>query len=453
MKVTHESTGELTATVKIEVSPSDYKEQVNKVLKDYQRKANVPGFRPGKVPFGMIKKMYGSGVFAEELNKLLSDSLNNYIADNKIDIIGQPLPNDDRTPQFEGNEEEKDLEFYFDLGLMPDFKVDLSENTAVDYCKVLVDDKMVENYMDDIARRNGKPINPDVSEAADMLKGEFAELTAEGILAENGHTCTNSFSTDQLLEETDKAKFTGLKVGDVVNFNPSKAVGNVTNVAKLLDLDKSDDIHLHADYCFTLQEITRTEPAAIDQELFNNVYPEGEVTSEADFRERIRKEAAVAFEADTDKQFMNDAIKKLIEDSKMVFPDDFMKRWLYDSNQGKLTRDQIDGDYDHFANSMKWQLIENRIIKEHEVEVTEQEIKEYIIGYFKPRNSEMEMDPEMVKRFDSIATTIMQNKEEARKINDKLYEQKLTALLKNKLKLVEKEVTYEEFITLATANH
>lgn len=452
MKVTHESTGELTATVKIEVSPSDYKEQVNKVLKDYQRKANVPGFRPGKVPFGMIKKMYGSGVFAEELNKLLSDSLNNYITDNAIDILGQPLANDERTPQFDGDEE-KDLEFYFDLGLMPQFNVDLSENTAVDYCKVLVDDKMVDNYMDDIARRNGKPINPEVSEAADMLKGEFAELTVEGQPAENGHTCTNSFSTDQLLEEADKAKFTGLKIGDVVDFNPSKAIGNVTNVYKLLDLDKADDAHLQADYRFTLQEITRTEPAAIDQELFDKVYPVGEVTSVEDFRERIRKEAAVAFEADTDKQFMNDAVKKLIDDSKMVFPDDFMKRWLHDNNQGKLTREQIEGDYDHFANSMKWQLIENRIIKEHEVSVSDQEIKDYIIGYFKPRNSEMEMDPEMVKRFDSIATTIMQNKEEVHKINDKLYEQKLTALLKNKLKLVEKKVTYEEFITLATANH
>jgi trigger factor len=452
MKVTHESTGELTATVKIEVSPSDYKEQVNKVLKDYQRKANVPGFRPGKVPFGMIKKMYGSGVFAEELNKLLSESLNNYITDNNIDILGQPLANDEKTPQFDGDEE-KDLEFYFDLGLMPEFKVDLSENTAVDYCKVIVDEKMVDNYMDDIARRNGKPTNPEVSEAADMLKGELAELNADGLLAENGHTCTNSLSTDQLLEEADKAKFTGLKVGDVVNFNPSKAIGNVTNVAKLLDLDKADDAHLQADYRFTLQEITRTEPAAIDQELFDKVYPVGEVKSVENFRERIRKEAAVAFETDTDKQFMNDAIKKLIEDSKMVFPDGFMKRWLYDNNQGKLTREQIEGDYEHFANSMKWQLIENRIIKEHEVAVTDQEIKDYIIGYFKPRNAEMEMDPEMVKRFDSIATTIMQNKEEVHKINDKLYEQKLTALLKSKLKLVEKEVTYEEFITLATANH
>jgi trigger factor len=452
MKVSHESTGELTATVKIEVSPSDYNEQVNKVLKDYQRKANVPGFRPGKVPFGMIKKMYGSGVFAEELNKLLSDSLNNYITDNNIDILGQPLANDERTPQFDGDEN-KELEFYFDLGLMPEFSVDLTENTAVDYLKVIIDDKMVDNYMDDIARRNGKPFNPEVSAAADMLKGEFAELTADGVLAENGHTCTNSFSTDQLAEDTEKAKFVGIKAGDSINFNPAKAIGNITNVSKLLDLDKADNEHLQADYRFTLQEISRTEPAAIDQELFNAVYPDGEVNSVDEFRERIRREAAVAFEADTDKQFMNDAVKKLIDDSHIELPNDFMKRWLFDNNQGKLTRDQIESDFDNFTNSMKWQLIENKIIREHNVMVSEQEIKEYIIGYFKPRNSDMEMDPEMVKRFDTIATTIMQNKDEVHKINDKLYEQKLISLLKSSLKLVEKEVTYEEFITLATANH
>jgi len=248
-------------------------------------------------------------------------------------------------------------------------------------------------------------------------------------------------------------KFIGLKAGDVVDFNPSKAIGNVTNVAKLLDLDKADDAQLQADYRFTLHEISRTEPAAIGQELFNKVYPAGEVTSVEDFRERIRREAGVAFEADTDKQFMNDAVKKLIDDSHMILPDDFMKRWLFDNNQGKLTHAQIETDYDNFANSMKWQLIENKIIREHDVVVTDQEIKDYIIGYFRPRNSETEIDPEMVKRFDSIATTIMQNKDEVHKINDKLYEQKLTALLKSTLKLVEKEVTYEEFITLASANH
>jgi trigger factor len=452
MKVSHESTGELTATVKIEVSPSDYNEQVTKVLKDYQRKANIPGFRPGKVPFGMIKKMYGSGVFAEELNKLLSDSLNNYITENKIDILGQPLANDERTPQFDGDEE-KELEFYFDLGLMPEFTIDISENTAVDYCNVMVDDKMVENYMDDIARRNGKQINPEVSASADVLKGEFAEMTADGQLADNGHTCTNSFSTDELKEDADKAKFAGLKIGDTVDFNPGIAIGNPVNVAKLLDLDKADEEHMQADYRFTLQEISRTQPAAIDQELFDKVYPEGEVKSVEDFRERIRKEASVAFEADTDKQFLNDVVKKLIEDSHMELPADFMKRWLFDNNEGKLTREQIEGDFDNFANSMKWQLIENKIIRDHNLAVTEQEIKDYIIGYFKPRNAETEMDPEMVKRFDSIASTIMQNKEEVHKINDKLYEQKLIALLKNTLKLVEKKVTYEEFITLASANH
>jgi trigger factor len=452
MKVSHESTGELTATVKIEVTPSDYNEQVNKVLKDYQRKANVPGFRPGKVPFGMIKKMYGSGVFAEELNKLLSDALNNYITDNNIEILGQPLANDERTPEFDGDEN-KDLEFYFDLGLMPEFSVDLSENTSVDYLKVIIDDKMVDNYVDDIARRNGKPFNPEVSAAADMLKGEFAELAPDGQLLENGHTCINSFTTDQLSEESEKAKFTGLKVGDAVDFNPSLAIGNDVNVAKLLDLDKSDTEHLQSGYRFTLQEISRTEPATIDQELFDKVYPEGDVKNVDEFRERIRREASVAFEADTDKQFMNDAVKKLIDDSHIVLPADFMKRWLYDNNQGKLTRDQIETDFDNFANSMKWQLIENKIIREHNVVVSDQEIKDYIIGYFKPRNSDTEMDPEMVKRFDTIATTIMQNKDEVHKINDKLYEQKLIALLKSSLKLAVKEVTYEEFITLATANH
>ena len=169
MKITQESTGELTATIKIEISPADYNEQVNKILKDYQRKANIPGFRPGKVPFGMVKKMYGSSVFADELNKLLSESLNNYITDNKIEILGQPLPNDERTPELDGDEE-KDLEFYFDLGLMPDFNFEFSDKTAVDYYKIKIDETMVDNYVADICRRNGKMINPEVSAPGDSLK-------------------------------------------------------------------------------------------------------------------------------------------------------------------------------------------------------------------------------------------------------------------------------------------
>ncbi len=194
MKITQESTGELTATIKIEISPADYTEKVNKILKDYQRKANIPGFRPGKVPFGMVKKMYGSSVFADELNKLLSESLNNYIEDNKIEILGQPLANDQLTPAFDGDED-KDLEFYFDLGLMPEFSLEFSDKTAVDYFKIKIDETMVDNYVDDIRRRNGKMINPEVSAAGDTLKGEFLELDADGNIPEGAHSHQSVYIT------------------------------------------------------------------------------------------------------------------------------------------------------------------------------------------------------------------------------------------------------------------
>ena len=451
MKITQESTGELTATIKIEVSPADYNDQVNKILKDYQRKANIPGFRPGKVPFGMVKKMYGSSVFADELNKLLGESLNNYITENKIEILGQPLANDERTPEFDGDEE-KDLEFYFDLGLMPEFNFEFSDKTAVDYFKIKVDETMVDNYVADICRRNGKMIDAEVSAAGDSLKGEFVELDAENNVLDNGHTCTNSFSTDQVLDEKEKARFAGLKAGDSIDFNPAKAIENVTNLSTLLDLDKESAAQMQSDFRFTLQEISRMDPAPIDQVLFDLVYPESGITTAEAFREKIRGEAAVAFEADTDKLFVNNAVKQLIRDAHITLPDAFMKRWLLDNNQGKLTPEAVDEEYDRFAESMKWQLIENRIIRDHNLVVTDAEIKNFIKGYFKPGNSKEEIDPETEKRFDTIADTIMKNKEEVRKINDKLYEQKLNDLMKSTLKLVDKEISYEEFINLASAN-
>lgn len=455
MKITQESTGELTATIKIEISPADYNEQVNKILKDYQRKANIPGFRRGKVPFGMVKKMYGSAVFADELNKLISDSLNNYITENKIEILGQPLANDASTPEFDGDEE-KDLAFYFDLGLMPEINFEFSDKTAVDYYKIKIDETMVDNYVDDIRRRNGKMVNPEVSAAGDSLKGEFIELDADRNILDGGHSCTNSLSTDQILDTNEKVRFAGLKVGDSIDFNPAKAIENVANLSILLDLNKEAAGLMQSNFRFTLQEISRMDPAQVDKELFDLVYPESGITTTEEFRERIRKEAVVAFEADTDKLFVNNAVKTLIKDANIMLPDAFMKRWLLDNNQGKLTPDSIENEYEKFAESMRWQLIENKIIKDNDLVVTDAEIKNFIKGYFKPvkpGSMEEDIDSEMEKRFDTIAETIMKNKEEVRKINDKLYEQKLNDLMKSTLKRLEKEISYEEFINLASSNH
>ena len=452
MKITQESTDDLTATIKIEITPDDLNEQVNKVLKDYQRKANIPGFRPGKVPFGMVKKMYGSSVFADELNKLISDSMNSYIADNNIKTLGQPLPNSERTPQFDGDEN-KDMEFYFDLGLMPEFNVEFSDKTAIDYYKIKIDETMLDNYVADICRRNGKMINPEVSAAGDSLKGEFVELDADGNILAGGHSCTNSLSTDQILDTNEKVRFAGLKVGDSLDFNPAKAIEDVTNISVLLDLNKEAAAKMQSDFRFTLLEISRMDPAPVDQELFDLVYPESGITTTEEFRERIRQEAASAFEADTDKLFVNSAVQQLIKDANIILPDAYMKRLLIENNEGKITAEAIEAEYDHYAESMRWQLIENKIIRDHNLVVTDLEIRNFIKGYFKPGNSLADIDPEMEKRFDTIADTIMKNKEEVQKVNNKLYEQKLNALMKSTLKLVEKEISYEEFINLASANH
>ena len=452
MKITQESTGELTATIKIEISPADYNEQVNKILKNYQRKANIPGFRQGKVPFGMVKKMYGIAVVADELNKLLSDSLNNYLADNNIEILGQPLSNDELTPEFDGDEN-KDLEFYFDLGLMPGFNFEFSDKTAVDYFKIKIDETMLDNYVADICRRNGKMIYPEISAAGDALKGEIVELDADGNIPDGGDTCTNSLFTDLILDENEKARFAGLKAGDSIDFNPAKVIDNVTHLATFLDLDEKAAAQMYSDFRFTLLEISRIDPAPVDQELFDLVYPESGMTTTEEFRERIHQEAVVAFEADTDKLFVNNAVKQLIKNANIILPDAFMKRWLLNNNHGKLTPETIEDEYERYAESMRWQLIENKIVRENDLVVTDAEIKNYIKKYFKPGTPRIEIDPEMEKIFDTIAANIMKNKEEVHKINDKLYEQKLNALMKSTLKLVEKEISYEEFITLASANH
>jgi trigger factor len=453
MEITRENTGELTATIKMVISPADHNENITKILKDYQRKANVPGFRPGHVPFGMIKKLYGQAVFADEVNKLVSDKLHQYITDEKLDILGQPLPNTTLTPEFEWKEGQ-DIEFYFDLGFAPSFDVVLDSNLAIDYHVIKVDTTMVDKYVDDMRQRFGTLTNIETAGAKDVLLGEFAELDADGNILENGIVHSSRITIDLITDAEIKNMLIGAQKDEVKVFNPLKATGNVTETAAMLGITKEEAEDLESDFSFTIDEISTMSPSEMDEEFFEKVFPGIGILTEEEFRNKIRNEAEKAYIGDSDHLFSHHMQERLVETNNFAIPDESMKRWLLESNEGKLTAEDIERDYDKYAESMKWQLIENKIILESGIQVGDEEIKDYVKDYYIQGWRTMQLPEDIMDRLESLAVSFLKDKPtEVRRIIESLYSQRVAAYVKSKVTLVEKEISYEEFTKIDTEKH
>ncbi len=374
MKITKESTGSLTALLKIEIGPADYAVTVEKQIADYKRKANIPGFRPGHIPTGLIKKMYGRAILADEVNKLISDSLISYIRDEKIDILGNPLPNMEKNMAIDF-ETQDSFEFYFDLGLAPVYTIPVDQDLQIENYVITVDDGMVDKYIEDTRKRFGKPVLPSAETA-----GAVAEAPAEA-------------------------------------------------------------------------SETAVEPAEMNPDFFNMVYPGLNLQTEEEFREQVKKDAEISFAAESEKLLFNDITEALVKNTELPLPDGFLKRWLLENNEGKYTPEEIEKNYTSFAESMKWQLIENKLIKENGIEVKDEEIRNYIRTYMLHQINLPNMDPEMQKQYESIVDTFMQNKEQVQRINDQLYNAKMMEFFKSAMTFHSKEVSYEEYIKIASARH
>jgi trigger factor len=451
MNITRENTGELTATVRIEIQRQDYEEKVIKQLKDLQHKANIPGFRPGKVPVGLIRKMYGKAIIADEVNKIIGDSLAQYIQDEKLEVLGNPLPNTGKNHEYTF-ESEQDFEFYFDLGIAPPIQLNLAGIPPVNRYVITVDDTMLDQYIEDMRKRHGKSVHPEVSGEEDMLSGEIIELGQDGTLLENGTKKKAFINISQLKKDDSKKKFSGLKKNDKMVVSP-ELFDSIAEKAKVLGI--SEEIAPKEGIAFelTVNDIYHIEPAVMDGEFFKKVYPDAELVTEEMFRERVRDNASRSFSGETDKLFYRHASDALIHETPMSLPDSFLKRWLTEHKESKLTPDQVEKEYDSFTESMKWQLIENKLIRDFNIRVEDADIRNYIKGYFLsqiPMNPE---DDEAEKRFDTLVDSVMKNKEQVQKINDELYTGKLLEILKTNVPSEEKAISYEEFIKLASETH
>ena len=452
MNIVQENKGQLEAVLKVELKEEDYREKVEKELKNLQRKAQVPGFRPGKVPFGMIRKMYGKSVLADEVNKMLVDEVYKYIREKELNVLGNPLPNNQAAEKIDWDTQ-TEFTFEYEIGLAPKVELDLTDKIEVDYHRIKVADATVDSYVQDIRRQHGKHVNPEVSEAGDVLFGEFAELEAAAKLKENGHSHRANLMIEFVRDEDIKKELIGMKIGDTVELDLVKAVENETEAAGMIGVKKDELSNFNPMFRYTVENIFRIEPAELNEELFTKALPGEEITTEEAFRQRIADQLSGQYQVDSDKHFRNEVIKKLLEETKLELPSAFLKRWLTEANKDEFSSEQVDSEFPMLLDTFRWQLIESHIASEHKLEVSREEITAHLGSFMRAQLRQYGQENVEQSMIDGFVDRIMGNQEEIKKVYDELFDNKLLALYKEKLRLNEVEISYDDFVKLVTEKY
>ena len=444
MNVTKNQIDDLNATIKIQLDKDDYATRVSDALKDYQKKAVIDGFRKGKTPFGIIKKMYGKAVLIEEINKLIGESLSNYIQENDLNILGEPLPSE--TEQKELNLDEESFEFVYDIALSPAMNVKLSKRDKVPYYISKVDDEMIDKQIESICKSNGELTPVDTIEGSEYVKGELIELGEDGKPKEGGiHVEDASLSVEHMKDEEQVKVFTGKQAGNEVIFNPSKAYPNKTDYAALLQISKEEAEHVTSDFCFIISEIKRYVEAEVNQALFDKVYGEGNVKSVEEFRARVKEDLAKQFKAHSEYRLTVDARDKMLKKNEdVVLPEAFLKRWMLATNK-ELTQEAVDKDFDSYRDEFKWQLIKGDMIKENNIKVEDEDMKVVGREVAAAQLQQYGLYGLSDEQLDGFAVRLLENEKQRASLYDRALENKIFSVIKEGVKLEEQEISMEDF--------
>ncbi len=435
MNITRENIDELNAVVKVDITKEDYSGKVEKVLKDYRKNANIPGFRKGHVPMGMVKKQYGKAVLVDEVNKLLQDSLNNYLTEEKLDVLGNPLPKEQENFDWDS----ETYTFEFELGLSPQFEVSLDNKEPITHYKIVAGDEMIENQVKTIQKQYGKLVSKEVAEDGDQVTGTFKN-------EEEGIDVQATLPIEKIKGKKNKDKFIGAKAGDVIKVKTKGLFEDEHDLMEFLKLehDKAHDLDVEVE--FTVSEINQQELADLDQELFDKLFGKGEVTSVTELKEKIKEDAAKQFEQQGDQQLLNDVTEMLIESTKFDLPKEFLQKWIQTAGEKELTEEEAKEEYEKSEKGLRFQLIEGKLIAEHDLQVKFEDLKAFAKERIKEQMAQFgQMNPEE-KELDDIAARILSRQDEVKRLSEQLMNQKLLELYKEKVNLEEKEVTYEEFV-------
>ena len=435
MNITRTNVDALNAVVTVEVAKNDYAEKVNKVLADYRKNASISGFRKGTVPMSLIQKQYGKAVLLEEVNKLLQDKLNRYLVEEKLDILGNPLPK--VTEDF--NWDLEDYKFEFELGLAPEFRVDLGAKNDVVQYKIVADDKMLNDQIARIQKQYGKLIAKDTVEEGDDVSGFFTN-------EEKGINNRTTLSLDVFADKKTAKAFIDKKVGDVVRL---KTKGLFDDDHKLMDVLAigHDDVHgLDIEVTFTIDEVVGHEPANLDQELFDKLFGPKVITSVAELKAKIKEDAEKQFEQQADQKFLNDVTQSLIANTKFDLPASFLKKWIQSAGENPLSAEEAETEYNKSENGLRYQLIEGKVMADNNLQITFEDLKAYTSEVIKKQMAQFgQMNP-TDEDVQGIVARVMSNQDEVKRLSEQVMNEKMLNLFKDKVKAKSKEVSYDEFI-------
>ncbi len=448
MNISQEKIDNLNAVLKINIDPADYQQRVDKSIKDQAKKAKLPGFRPGMVPPAHIKKMYGKSILVDEINNLLSDTLNNYITEQKIEVLGQPLPKIDEAKEYNWDFNDQ-FEFNYEIGLAPEFNLDFSSKDKLTQYVIKVDEKTLAERIKNIRRSYGKMTNPDVSADDDVLYAQLTQLSPDGSVFDEGIVNTTSVRLDQIKDEAVKTSLIGLKKDDELTFDIQKACGSdAVKIAAILGTNEEEAEQVKSNFKLTVKNINRLEEGDLNQEFFDKLFGAGTVTDEAGFRAKITEELESMMQQDAERKLQNDIYNYSLDKVQFELPDEFLKRWLKATNE-KLTDEELQGGYADFAKNLKWTLIENRIIKDNKLEIKYEEVlaaaKASLDAQFRMYSPQALTDEQL----SQYAVQYLQNKENANKVFEEVKALKTIDYIKSVITLDNKEIAYDAFKELA----
>lgn len=444
MQIERINLDELNAELSISIEPSDYSDRVESAIKKYRKNAQLPGFRPGHVPVTLIRQRFGKSILAEEINTLLQDKIDGYIRENQLQILGSPMPVAE--DQEVGNwDNPGDFQFKYQLGLAPEFDVELDSSLSFDYYKVLVDDTLIDRQIKDMARRFGSLHTPEESAADDMLMVKLEELNESGEVKEGGISADTTISIEYINNDATKAALTGIRKDAQLSVNPHDLSANHEDLAKMLDITHDELHHLSGNFRLTVNDIKRMVPHAYDQELFDKMFGEGEVKSEEEMRARVKSDLEAMFSRDSDYLLKRTIAKELRNKINPQLPDEFLKRFIRQTNEKPITDEILEREYPMYADQLRWDLIESRILGKYNIQVSYDELKGHVKSDYAARFAQYGI-PVDDERLEEMAKEVLSKKDELRNIYGFLQEEKIAQLIKEKCTLNSISLDYDAFV-------
>lgn len=448
MNIERENTGTLTATLKVKLSPDDYTPGVEKALKEQRRTAVLPGFRPGQVPMTIIKKRVGKAVLVNEVERLIDANLKNYLQSNAIRVLGQPLPS---LGNIETNnwDEPGEFTFAYELGMAPSVDVELSTKLGVNYPVVDVNDELVQREISDMQRRFGKLEDAEVSGPNDMLLGDMIELNADGSVKEGGIMNRATISVEFIEDEGTKNSLIGKAKGDEVTVDPHKVTKDHDDLGRMLGIEHERVHHIDGNFHFRIAEIKHMVQVPLEQELFDRVYGKDAVSDEAGFRAKVKEGMENMFRRDSDRIFKRLVMKKLHESANVELPDSFLKRWIQQTSENPVTPEQVEASYAGYADGLKRQLLEERVIEKYGLEAKGEEMDAFSKRYIADQFMQYGMPAPEGEKLQQMAGRMLGDREQLQRMRDSIVQQKLNVHFRTLLEPKEERISYDAFVTLA----